>query len=662
MGISRMKKVFLLGHWKEREILLEELQKAEIFHVRDIAEIDGTARATVSCEADRMVRAELNAARDFMSRFRPPSGLAVFSAVKVLRRQDYENIRKTRPAEELIHEVDAYRTKLDDLDREEKEREDENRHIDLWRCVNINSSDLETSSALMITGEMPVKKIDELKVEQFFVHRVLAYDNRRIALLIVIHRSDVNQVLPWLESLGFHQVNYRDLARGSSAQDRYQLNQARLERIREHKQSLIRELSEKMDLLHDLEVLIQVYEDRDQRTNAIASTLVTERTFMLGGWLRERDMKVFREIVSSCKNVILYDENPSPEEEPPVSLENPRLFSPFEFLTKLYGYPSYKGIDPSAPLSIFFALFFGTALTDAGYGVILSIAALFLMKKSSIPKDFLMILFWGGILSIVMGLVTGGIFGDLLRLEDPYLPAIFGKFRNFFSVMDPLVSPMRFFRFVLLIGVIQIFFGQFIGLWAALRNRRFVDGFVDCLAWILILGSIMTILFSSQLCVSMALVESKTAPFKPALQQPAKYTFAAMAFVVIFFGARNEKSWFFRILIGVLRLLVLSGFFSYIGDILSYIRLMALGMVTGGIGMAVNAVAFMTADIPVIGFFIAAVVFIGGHAFNLAISILGSFVHSLRLQYVEFFSKFYAGGGRAFSPMSHSRRYMKLTE
>jgi V/A-type H+-transporting ATPase subunit I len=278
-------------------------------------------------------------------------------------------------------------------------------------------------------------------------------------------------------------------------------------------------------------------------------------------------------------------------------------------------------------------------------------------------RELMWIVFWGGVFTLFAGLITGGIFGDLLRSEDPFLNLpMLAALREKMLWFDSMREPMVFFRLVLLLGLIQVVVGLIMGFFGDLRQGKIVDAMVDKGTWLVILGSLVTILFASDMCVKLSLVTSGAPPMDSSVIKPAFWLTLLMALVVVGFGARDEKSLFFRFFIGFLKLIVLGGVFSYLGDILSYVRVMALGMVTAGIGMAVNTIAFMMYDIPGVGILLTIAVLTAGHLFNLAINLLGGFVHTLRLQYVEFFSKFFIGGGRAFRPLAYSEKYAKIIE
>ncbi len=227
---------------------------------------------------------------------------------------------------------------------------------------------------------------------------------------------------------------------------------------------------------------------------------------------------------------------------------------------------------------------------------------------------------------------------------------------------DPMKDPMVFFRLVLFLGTVHITAGMFLGLFSNIRIREYLSALVDNGSWIIILLSLLYLFFSTDLCIKTGLVSGNVPPFSGMFSNAAITLTAVSSCLIVLFGARDEESVFFRFFVGFLKLIVLSGIFSYLGDILSYIRLMALGMVTAGIAMAINTIVFMTADIPYAGYIIAVIIFAIGHTFNLAINLLGGFVHTLRLQYVEFFSKFFTGGGVEFKPLSYSGKYRKITD
>jgi V/A-type H+-transporting ATPase subunit I len=320
-------------------------------------------------------------------------------------------------------------------------------------------------------------------------------------------------------------------------------------------------------------------------------------------------------------------------------------------------------MDPSVVSSFFFLIFFSIALSDAGYGLILAAISIFFLKKSTKTKDLFWLGLWAGIFTTIAGLLTGGILGDLFRLENPFIDwKTVSLFREKLLWFDPMKEPMIFFRLVLFLGFFQIATGLALGLWINLRKKNFLAALADNLSWLLIIFSLSLLLFSSDYCVRMSLISGTKPPLDPSHQGLAFYVISFMAVIIILFSARDEKSLFFRIFLGFLKLLVLSGFFSFLGDILSYIRLMALGMVSAGIAMAINTIAFMAWNLPYLGILFTLLILVIGHIFNLGINVLGAFVHSVRLVYVEFFPKFFVGGGKKFSPLANSNKFIEIIQ
>jgi V/A-type H+-transporting ATPase subunit I len=211
-------------------------------------------------------------------------------------------------------------------------------------------------------------------------------------------------------------------------------------------------------------------------------------------------------------------------------------------------------------------------------------------------------------------------------------------------LFDPMTQPMVFFLLSLGLGYFQILFGLFIAFFANLAKKDWAAAIWDQLTWIIHLNSL--------LCLGLAAGGVIPAGFA----KPCGIIAIITSLNILLFTLRSG-GWGGRIGMGVYQLF--STVF-YMGDTLSYARLMALGMVGSGFGMAVNVLVKLVAEAPYVGWVLGAAVFVIGHLFNIALSILGAFVHTMRLQFVEFFPKFFTGGGRDFIPLRKKYRHIQV--
>jgi V/A-type H+-transporting ATPase subunit I len=372
----------------------------------------------------------------------------------------------------------------------------------------------------------------------------------------------------------------------------------------------------------------------------------TESAFVVEGWLRAADRRAFeRGIKDRFEDIELYFRAPEEGEEPPIDLVNRPLANPYEFVTTLYGRPVYRETDPTPLLAPFFILFFALCLTDAGYGLALSaVSALVLIrfKPSGGAAKLMRLLFMGGIVTAAVGIVTGGVFG----IETAQFPQAVRRL----ILINPLEEPMTMLNIAFLLGLFHMLFGMGIRMVSNFRAGLLGDALFGDLLWILFLTVLAPLGFSAILggyVPGNLLFWSKRASI-------------VLAALIFLSGGRGQKGIVKRFFKGLIGFYDVVGYF---GDVLSYARLLALGLATSAIALAVNGIASMVKGLPFYtGYVAAALILVLGHGFNMAVNTLGAFVHSGRLQYLEFFSKFFTGGGREFRPFRNERRHSVVKE
>ncbi len=372
---------------------------------------------------------------------------------------------------------------------------------------------------------------------------------------------------------------------------------------------------------------------------------LTESTATIIGWIDQKNIKSLSEQLQRITDAFMIEEIEKGEEESAPVIYNNRLAQPFESITDLYGAPKDDEPDPTPFLAPFFTLFFGMAMTDAGYGLILGLLLIFAIKYFKIPREnqkLLRALIWGSFATFVLGVLTGSYFAIDLAI----LPAGISAFLQKLQLVNPIADPLIIFNISLLLGVFQVLVGISIDLWWKLTHQQVKDGLLGPGAWLLTLITIL------------GFAGSSLGMLPAAINTPMKYLMYIGLALVVYNGTRGTKNIFLKPGIGILGLYSIIG---YLSDVLSYSRLLALGLTTGVIGLVVNIFAELVIGLPVIGWLLALIVLVGGHAFNIIINGLGAFIHSSRLQYIEFFPKFIEAGGDAFEPFNKQSTYIRVT-
>lgn len=383
-----------------------------------------------------------------------------------------------------------------------------------------------------------------------------------------------------------------------------------------------------------------------QKLQAKKQITSTRHFLKLTAWIKTDHLKslqtALKDVTPNCLIKIV---KPAPADQPPIIIENNQLIRPFETVTSLYGMPKYNELDPTPYLAPFFIVFFALCLTDAGYGLLMAIIAFGAIKIFRIPRanqKLFRLLGFGGILTIITGALFGGWFGiDVGSLS----PGPVKNFIKFFQVVDPMKDTMLFMVIAFSLGLIQLWFARVVKIIAAHKVRHKFD-MVAAASW------------ASFILAGMLLLISYRLPF-PLFTKVLLYTILLLAVELVVIESWNIKNIFVKPLVGAVN--VIQGLIGILSDMLSYSRLMALGLATGIIALIINTIAAIFRDlIPYFGWVVWVVILIGGHAFNIAINALGGFIHSGRLQFVEFFPKFMEGGGQKFVPFKRVSKHFIL--
>lgn len=258
-----------------------------------------------------------------------------------------------------------------------------------------------------------------------------------------------------------------------------------------------------------------------------------------------------------------------------------------------------------------------------------------------------------GLSTLFWGVMFGGYFGDFIDVfSKVYLHRPVTVKPVWFA---PLNEPMRLLVFSMLFGLIHMFLGMGLKGYMLLRDRKYLDFFCDVVLWFLLLMGLILIFIPSSMFRSISQMDLN---LSPAVIQVGKWMAIIGAVGILFMSGRDKKNPFLRLALGAYDLYNITG---WVSDILSYSRLLALGLATGVIASVMNQMGSMLGD-SVLGWIVFILVFVIGHIFNLLINLLGAYVHTCRLQYVEFFGKFFEGGGKEFHPFRENTKYVDIKE
>ncbi len=534
--------------------------------------------------------------------------------------------------------------KVDELDNGIKSvRESSSRLLEEQKILKILkglSIDLDLlsgyKSIVVVVGKIAPEFEDEfmaLARKKNHVRLIKIIGEKEKTVLFSVEREKEGEFLRELRKLGFDRIAIPE--RTGKASKLLSEAKSRLEKLEIEKRRLVKKArvcakKNRKKLL----VLRELLEIEKSKGKAFSALGRTEKTVLLEAFVPSRLEGLLREkLKKATSNRYLLEEQPFEESEAPVKLSNQGYFKDYEFILKMYGLPEYNSIDPTPFIAIAFPIFFGIAFSDIGYGIILTAMALFLKftlgKKEESWAHLSNILVHGGLATIFFGWVFGGFFGDLL-----------GEGIKKLALLDPLgktadgqSAAMLFIGAIALVGLVHLNLAIILGFKEELRKGNYKAALVDKLVYIFLEGGILFYALGT-------------------LWGNAMLSLAALVLLLV-------SLVFMVISGGPLGLMKITGF---MGNTLSYLRLVALSLATFAVAMSVNIIARLMFGIPYVGFLIGAMVLVVGHFANFLFNILSSFIHPLRLHCVEFFSYFYEGTGREFKPFHVPRKYTEKAE
>lgn len=669
MAVLQMQKMCICALKKDRKALLELLQAAGVMEITQEASADGVFRKEDTLEtrqtSDRSA-AIADRALEVLEEYAPEktSMFAGLEGKPLTDRERYEEIAGR--ADQVLEEAN----RILELQKQMAEQrasvvrlETEAESLTPWLALDIPLMCRETGKTAILVGtvggQMTLEELYAAVAEKApelteISMEIAGSSAEQTCMAAVCLKKDAQALEEALRSIGFARP-----ARQTAAVPAEYANELKgqIEELRSGMEEVRQKLSLCGKSREDLRILSDYYRIRAQKYSAMGEILQSEKTILLTGYVPAREVKNLEEkLTSRFDAAIEYGDVPE-DEEAPVLLSNGTFAASAEGVTASFGLPARGELDPTPIMSACYVFFFGLMLSDAAYGLIIFLACAFALKRFPRMEKNLQkavrLFMYSGISTLFWGVMFGGYFGDAVDIisrtwfgHQVTIPALW---------FAPLNNPMRLLIFSLLFGVIHLFLGLGIKGYMLLKDRKYMDFFCEVVLWYMMLIGLILMLIPSSLFAPMIQMQIV---FPAAVNVMAKWSAILGAVGIVLLSARDKKNPVLRLALGAYDLYNITGWLS---DALSYSRLLALGLATGVIASVINQMGSMMGT-GIFGTLAFIVIFCFGHLFNLAINLLGAYVHTCRLQYVEFFGKFYEGGGRPFEPFRRNTKYVEIKE
>ena len=668
MAVLQMQRMSICALKKDRKAILEKLQSMGVMEINHVLEEDedfrrmDTANARLSFDK---AAASADQALDILQQYAPvkQSLLSSLAGKDLVDKDRFQTVIEKK--DELLKTA----KRIQMLDKEKAEQkanilkiENSIESLMPWQKLDVPMNFSGTAHIAMIPGTMQgmltLEDIYSMLAEraadvEVDIH-IISAEQDTTYLTVFCLKKDAAQAEEALRSIGFAKPSLIIEQVPAKAKEEME---AEISEIQGRIADIEKEVTQLAGSREGLKLLADYYRVRAEKYEVLGQLPQSERTFLISGYVPAKEVPKVQKALADKYDCVVDVEELKEDEEAPVLLKNNKFASSAEGILEAFGLPGKGEVDPTAIMSVFYVFLFGLMLSDAAYGAIVSIVCGTLILKfprmGKGMKTSIQLFFWCGISTLFWGVMFGGYFGDVINVvsktffgHEVGIPALW---------FVPLDEPMRLLIYSMLFGVIHLFVGLGLKGYMCIRDKKYMDFFCDVVLWFMLLCGLLIMLIPSELLGSIA---QMTIVFPPVVNTLGKVLAIAGAVGILLMSGRDKKNVGLRLALGAYDLYNISGWLS---DVLSYSRLLALGLATGVIASVVNQMGSMGGK-SVLGVILFIFAFIVGHTFNIAINLLGAYVHTNRLQFVEFFGKFYEGGGRAFNPFKENTKYADIKE
>lgn len=672
MSIVKMKRLRLVGMQDQRDELLRLLQRmgcVEIDEPTDqLSDPEWAALTRPDTQAlgdARDTRSQVEAALKTLKKYGPKQKGGLFVKRPVISQAELFDEQAYQRARETARRLTELERKISTRYAEQSKLKSQKLALVPWLELNLPLETASTKDVVVLFGTVAAGvDLDALEgallAESELVQVLRAGSDTELKYFVLVcHKSVQEACQEVLKGYGFSRSTLRGWT-GTAAENDRQLDAQIAENARRLEEA-VAQVAAFAGEKGALEQCLDRSEQEIAREEARCRLLDTGTAYFLEGWVPVPDEAALAGQLARF-DCCWETEDPAVEDYPqvPIKLKSNVLTEPLTTITEMYSLPSYDGVDPNGLMMPFYVFFFGFMFADLGYGLLLALACTLIQVKVK-PKggfgQLIRLMIMCGISSAVIGFFTGGFFSDflaqftgMLGLPQPVIPFLSAPEGSGVPgpVLDVMNDPMTALVFSLAVGLVQIIVGMAVKFWLLCRDGQVWDAIWDVGTWWVIFAGIG--LFALNMTGISAVGSVNGIP-----------VVLIIGCLMLLAQGRSAKG-FGKVtaIIGA----VYNGVTGYFGDILSYSRLMVMMLAGSVIGQVFNILGAMPGGglPPAVGVPIFFVIFLVGHAFNIGLNVIGTYVHTSRLQYLEFFKQFYREGGRPWRPLNIATKFVDIKE